>query len=225
MGILHGPNLVTDGLFLYLDAGNVQSYPGSGNTWTDLVGSINGTLTNGPTFSSANGGSIVFDGVDDYVDTGITTELNFIHTDATHEIWVNYDVIENQAIGAHDSKRFYMGVVSTTEFIWGIQSANNWNSGASTVSAATDNWYMLTTVADGTTARGYFNGVNTNTTFTYTASTSYNPTGYHIGSLWNGTATSGHLDGKISMVKIYNRALTAAEIKQNYDAHRGRFVL
>ena len=59
--LTHSPRIITDGLVLCLDAANKQSYPGSGTVWTDLAGSNNGTLTNGPTFSSANGGSIVFD--------------------------------------------------------------------------------------------------------------------------------------------------------------------
>jgi hypothetical protein len=63
--------LVRNGLVLALDAGRTLSYPGSGTTWTDLSGNGNtGTLTNGPTYSSANGGSLVFDGVDDYVNLG-----------------------------------------------------------------------------------------------------------------------------------------------------------
>ena len=62
------PSVITTGLQLYLDAGNASSYPGSGTTWTDLSGnSRDGTLTNGPTYSGTNGGSIVFDGSNDYV--------------------------------------------------------------------------------------------------------------------------------------------------------------
>ena len=68
-----GPNIVEDGLVLALDAGNTKSYPGSGTTWTDLSGKgNNGTLTNGPTFDSGNGGAIFFDGGNDYVTTGNT---------------------------------------------------------------------------------------------------------------------------------------------------------
>ena len=71
MGLSHSPNIVTDVLVLCLDAANRRSYPGSGNSWLDLSGNgNNGTLTNGPTYSSANGGSLVFDGVDDYVNCG-----------------------------------------------------------------------------------------------------------------------------------------------------------
>jgi hypothetical protein len=72
MGIAYNPRTITDGLVLCLDAANSKSYPGSGTTWTDLSGLGNtGTLTNGPTYSSANGGSLVFDGVNDYVQTDI----------------------------------------------------------------------------------------------------------------------------------------------------------
>ena len=71
MGTAYNPTIVTDGLVLCLDAANSRSYPKSGTAWSDLAGSNNGTLTNGPTFSSANGGSIVFDGSNDRVDTGV----------------------------------------------------------------------------------------------------------------------------------------------------------
>jgi hypothetical protein len=68
MSIGYGPRVVTDGLVLALDAADTNSYPGSGTTWNDLSGNGNtGTLTNGPTYSSDNGGSIVFDGTNDYV--------------------------------------------------------------------------------------------------------------------------------------------------------------
>lgn len=68
MGFYRGPHIVTDGLVLALDAANPTSYPGSGTTWRDLSGNNNsGSLVNGPTFNSVNGGSIVFDGSNDYV--------------------------------------------------------------------------------------------------------------------------------------------------------------
>ena len=68
MAFSFSPRIVTDGLVLYLDAANQRSYPGSGTTWSDISrGGNNGTLVNGPTFDPGNGGSIVFDGVDDYV--------------------------------------------------------------------------------------------------------------------------------------------------------------
>jgi hypothetical protein len=81
------PNIVTDGLVLYLDAANTKSYVSGSTTWNDMSGfSNNGTLVNGPTFNSANGGSIVFDGVNDYVDCNSTiVNLNSSFTFAS---WV-----------------------------------------------------------------------------------------------------------------------------------------
>ena len=63
-----GPNIVTNGLVLSLDAANPKSYVSGSTTWNDISrGGNNGTLINGPTFNSANGGSIVFDGVNDFI--------------------------------------------------------------------------------------------------------------------------------------------------------------
>ena len=85
MALSHSPRIVTNGLVLALDAANIKSYPGSGTTWTDLSGiGNNGTLTNGPTYSSANGGSLVFNGTDNYV----SLPANSINTNA--DLTLNY---------------------------------------------------------------------------------------------------------------------------------------
>ena len=77
MGLAHSPRIVTDELVLALDAGNTKSYPGSGTTWTDLSGNGNdGTLLNSPTFNSANGGYLDFDGTNDYVNCGNSSVFN-----------------------------------------------------------------------------------------------------------------------------------------------------
>ena len=83
----YNPSIVTDGLVLCLDAANTKSYPGSGTTWTDISGKgYDGTLTNGPTFSSDNLGCIVFDGSNDRVDGVHNSELNLTQ-DLTVECW------------------------------------------------------------------------------------------------------------------------------------------
>jgi hypothetical protein len=77
MAFNYSPRIVTDGLVLYLDAANPRSYPGSGTTWSDLSrGGNNGVLTNGPTFNSANNGSIVFDGTNDFIQCSNRTTIN-----------------------------------------------------------------------------------------------------------------------------------------------------
>lgn len=77
MAFSFSPRAVTNGLILSLDAANTRSYPGSGTVWTDLSRSgINGTLTNGPTFNTANGGNIVLDGTDDYVNCSNSSTIS-----------------------------------------------------------------------------------------------------------------------------------------------------
>ncbi len=86
MSFVHSPKIVTDGLVLALDAGNTKSYTSGSTTWFDKSGNANnGTLTNGPTFSSANGGSIVFDGVDDRVEFG---SFGSLPTQGTIQFWM-----------------------------------------------------------------------------------------------------------------------------------------
>jgi hypothetical protein len=197
-----------NGLVLALDAGNTKSYPGSGTTWTDLSGNGNtGTLTNGPTYSSTNGGSIVFDGVDDQVDTINVSSL----TNMTIEIWI-YDTISSE----RDILTY------------------NGNSGSYTFNSAN-----FRTDGNGLAAR-VFSGVgnpplNTWYRFCYVKNgdlyineTKYTGTGtdnaYGIISLANKRSDiPSRLNGRISSIKIYNRALSAAEVSQNFNALRGRY--
>ena len=89
MAFSYSPKIVTDGLVLYLDAENTRSYPGTGTTWSDLSrDGNNGTLTNGPTVDSGNGGSIVFDGSNDYVDFDDILDLSTLSV----SMWINCDV-------------------------------------------------------------------------------------------------------------------------------------
>ena len=89
MAVAGGPNIVEDGLVLALDAANKKSYPGSGTVWSDLSGNSNdGTLTNGPTFSSNNSGIFSFDGANDIV-VGPATVNSLSSTTMTISIWTN----------------------------------------------------------------------------------------------------------------------------------------
>ena len=103
MGLAHSPRIVTDGLVLCVDAASKRSYPGTGTTWTDLKGGNNGTLINGPTFDSDNGGSIVFDGSDDRVDCTSPSEIDSI-SEITMIAWVRYSGI---AVTSGSVVKFY----------------------------------------------------------------------------------------------------------------------
>ena len=220
--------VVQSGLVLNLDAGVSSSYPGSGTTWTDLSSnSNNGTLTNGPTYSSANGGSISFDGVNDYVETNYVLPSSTSHT---MELWAKSSVgngYGNRAMGNADSTAGLSG----TSIIWGGGASTQLyvarRSGVN--NATTDMSYtvsdLLTRVHHvvitydhaSTGSKLFVDGVQvaTNANLGFTGSLTF-----RIGRDGNGTDA---FNGNIYSAKLYNRALTAAEVSQNFNALRGRF--
>jgi len=212
MGISYNPRIVTEGLVLALDAGNTKSYPGSGTTWTDLSGGGNtGTLTNGPTYSSANGGSIVFDGVDDYV----SSTFSFTAGQAvTISGWL-YSTASTSAY------RNFVDTLSTYPMIWWDTEGKiefDTGSGYRTASVYRNQWvYVALVKPSGTTVASYYvNGVfasNGGVSYSVPAST---PTWFNrsAGQTWLGNCSN---------ISIYNRALAAAEVSQNFNALRGRF--
>ena len=225
MAFNYSPKIVTDGLVLCLDAGNPNSYPGSGNTWTDLSrGRNNGTLVNGPTFSGENQGSIVFDGVDDEVAItipGIPTGAS----PRTVNIWFKYTKYSQtfysiagygtQSIG----RTFDIGIIDST----GVLFLDGYGGGygASTGEAIPeDTWGLATAIYTGTQQQIYYNGVlkgSNNVTLDTASST------FQLGDMtWS---TPKFLNGSIAHVSFYNRALSASEISQNYNATKGRFGL
>jgi hypothetical protein len=213
-----GPNTVTDGLVLALDAANSRSYPGTGTIWNDLSGnSNNGTLINGPTFSSENGGSIVFDGGNDIVTTTIFSGRNPSTDPFTVEAFLKSDTVSGtrmwiDASTSGTNQRFFSSLDDGGGNPLGIQ-ASTW---ADTTPTSTSYTHQ-TIVMDGNIARSYRNGVATYTK----AYTSYTlPGPINIG----GRAGFPWL-GKISNIRIYNRALSADEILQNYNATKSRFNL
>ena len=225
MALAHSPRIVTDGLVLALDASNPRSYPGSGTTWSDLIGSNNGTLTNGPTFSSADGGSIVFDGTNDYSSISGSSDLTFGAGDFTVEMWVyatNFtnrgtffdgrksDALLGMVIGHESSTgeiRVYMNpptlVVSTTDFSAGL-------------------WNHIAVTCESTTVRLFVNGSLKATGTGANLSDTLSPV--NIGYRTYTSSSYTYFNGKISNVKIYKaKGLTASEVQQNYNALKGRF--
>ena len=213
-----GPKIVTDGLVLALDAGSERSYPGSGTIWYDLSGNGNhGTLSDSAIGTTT--GIMTFNGSNCVVITGF--QPDFIHTNATHEYWINYTSFGG-ANGNHSSHRWYLGLQSATSFGWGVANNNNWGSGYNH-GVSLGEWCKLTVVAEDGTARGYLNGEYTGLSFGYTQDIVNNPIGYYTIGDWD---QGGQLvNGKISHVIMYDRALTQAEITQNYNAQKRRFSL
>jgi hypothetical protein len=218
MSVYAGPNVVESGLVLHLDAANSRSYPGSGTSWTDLSGnSNNGTLTNGPAFSSANKGSIVFDGTNDYV-TAPNTLLVHRTSNWSYSCWVNFNgtpglgtIFENGSWGSCLLIRFQTNGIS----IYSMGAL--WGGFALTPTLGI--WYKLDFIRNGNSIDFYLNGV-------YSQSLSFTADIQPSSNLFIGMsqhAAGQCFNGNIAQTQIYNRALTAAEIAQNFNALRGRF--
>jgi hypothetical protein len=242
MATLYGGGIVTNGLVLALDAGNPKSYLGSGTTWIDLSGNaINGTLTNGPTFDSGNGGSIVFDGVNDYVTMGTPSSLN-ITGNITIQSWVNLTNFPAADNIATIYEKGYDGTNEQTYFRFRKTSGNQSSIDCGTYSLSvnvdfrtttiltgsnanlitTGQWNNLVGQYDGTNWNIYVNGVLTSTTTQNQAPlTSTSPAS--IGAAFISTGFSRFINGKISNTIVYNRALTPQEVQQNFNATRSRF--
>ena len=232
MALAHSPRIVTDGLVLCLDAGNTKSYPGSGATWTDLSGNgNNGTLENGVGFDGGNGGSLSFDGVNDHVI--ITNASSLIPKfDWSYDCWFNLTTTIDPSYG-----QSFIGN-------WGIngnygfsdfdlrKSGNNIVFIYYTISNVpqfdivavynfqANKWDNLSVTKQGNTYNFYKNGelINSITSslpvYDGTATTLYIGREGNFFSMYN---------GKMSSIKIYNRALTASEVQQNFNALRGRY--
>lgn len=248
MALIYSPSIVRSGLVLALDAADSNSYPGSGTTWRDLSGNSNtGTLTNGPTFSSANKGSIAFDGTDDYASVNTANSLYF-PTTMTIQFFAKLDTIPPDSNG---NRMYLVTKGESNQFEW-QSSINNFSSNFG-------KWCFLryaATSPGGTLNGGSFRGrasatsavtnVWTNVAFVVTDITSPNDV-YLNGILDNGATLSQntmnavqgtanvrvgtrnfgevYLDGNIASVLIYNRALSGAEVAQNYNAVKARFGL
>jgi hypothetical protein len=225
MAFANGGRIVTDGLILSLDASDRNSYASGSATWTDLSGNGNtGTLVNGPTFSSANGGSIVFDGANDYVDISTTPNLTnpltvcaFVNTSVTTG---SNQVIFGPSANGNDN---WLSVSGNKVQIFSTQTSdvNNFTiTGTTTIEA--NKWYHITGIVNNNVTSLYVNGV-----FEVASSAQV----FTVGG-WNSTARIGQratgqfpFNGSIAYVHGYNRALSASEVLQNYNASKSRFNL
>lgn len=245
MSAASGPDIIEDGLVLCLDAGNRESYPGSGTTWTSLGTSVSGgTLVNGPTFSSVNNGSIVFDGTNDYVDCTNTTTLTSERI--TISTWVSFagpggrpDGIMFLTKGWGEPASLYYDYFLT--FNNNLSTVNTGyrfrlpNSSLEIITLSSTNilftpnntWWNITSTYDKQQIRLYINGILNNSRnetrdIVYGGHALTN--NIRLGG-WSVFGFNRYLNGKLPQVSIYNRALTPAEVLQNYNATKSRFLL
>ena len=226
-------SIVTTGLILNLDAGNTLSYTGTGTTWTDLSGNgNNATLVNGPAYSSTNGGTMVFDGVNDYA---ITTNNIGIsgNSEVSISTWVKFIELGSGSYGFRTVSMFGnvyssgggMGIMHRGN---GVISAAFYQGLAATTTTSpitANNWYNITiTKSPGAvgvdTTKIYINGILQTLTFNTSITPNFSNMKAYIG---NDVASEYSNNMVVGNTLIYNRALTSTEIATNFDATKSRF--
>ncbi len=233
MSTVHGGQgrIITDGLVLRLDAANPRSYTNVSTRWSDLSGNDNnGTLTNGPTYNSANGGSIVFDGTNQFINCGNNSIINTAVNTCTINVWFKQtssvaqyrcltnkgvsDADENFSLAVHHvNQKFYFDVGGSGPYI------------DTPYSYSLNVWYNICVthnrVGGSSTLRLYVNGINIpSTTISPTFTPVTNSSNFTVGT---GRNNALPFPGNISLASLYNRALSATEVLQNYNATRARF--
>lgn len=225
-------NIVTNGLILNLDAANPRSYPPAynGTTWFDLSGnSNNGTLTNGPTYSTANGGGLLFDGTDDYVNISYSSIFNI--QNFTLSIWVRFSsfdsfnaLITNPQTGTisggwvNPYLSWMLRINSNTNIEVGIGSNSTYTPSNFSYTFSTNTNYNIVATYNGSLVIAYVNSslINQNSV---SATINYTSKPVVLGTDYGGSFSNCF----IYQTQMYNRALSAAEINQNFQATRARF--
>ena len=212
-------NIVKDGLVLCLDAAKRDSYPGVGTAWNDISGfQNNGVLTNGPTFNPDKGGSIVFDGVNDYV--SFSTITNNIYTidfwykmggnDGTYGYFASsgangFAISEGGTANGLSFGKFYY-YNGSVNILSDIPSTSNWNHICVVINTTSNNLQI------------FGNSVQLNNFTISNMSTSVSNIGRYVPNFFN------MLNGNLASYKIYNRALSSTEVLQNYNATKTRYL-
>ena len=226
MGVTYNNRIVTDGLVLCLDAASKRSYPGTGTTWTDLVGSNNGTLVNGPTFDAGNGGSVVFDGSDDRVDCTSPSEIDSI-SEITMIAWVRYSGF------GYFPKIMSRGHTSATDFLRGniddglhfYYSSGNYTTDSDYFTTTTgsinlSSGWICVAVTSGSVVKFY---KNSDLVYTSGSVTTNTGTGSTL-VLGNRPGGGRNFNGRMGVAMVYNRVLTADEIRRNYLSTKERYL-
>ena len=224
-------NIITRGLVLNMDASAPSSYPTSGTSWADISGNnLVGTLTNGPTFDSTNGGSIVFDGTNDYVSVPYNAVLD-TPSGATYEVWFKPSVSTaaeflsrgtSDGGATPDNPRFYVYNNGTIYFDWSRPGVDTYS--VSSTSVTMGSWNQVIGLAIPSAALKIFiNGSEVSySTQAQTLPATIPNTSDPI-QIGGATWIPRYFAGNIASVKLYNRILASTEILQNFNIQRSRF--
>ncbi len=220
MALEHHPRIVTSDLVLYLDAANYRSYVGSGTTWNDLSLSKNtSSLVNSPTYSSANNGYISFDGTNDYI--SVNSNANILsYSEYTKIAWfyvTTFSTANNIISGGVSGQHAFWLYVSNRLY---AGHNGNWATVTGNTTLSLNTWYFGATTYNNTTGwKLYLNGIEDGSSINSTTFTGNQEI------LVGAYGAGNYYSGRIGLVQVYNRTLTAAEILQNYNATKKRYGL
>ena len=241
MGLSHSPSIVSSNLVLCLDAANNKSYSGSGNTWYDISGrSNNATLINGPVYSSTLGGYFSCDGTNDYIEVADNSSLDFGANNFTVEYWFRKNNITTGYDNIWGVNKWNTGGTPGTNE-WGLDIGNGLSgngesivfgveSSSTTYAMIVNNypqtylWNQLVGIRSGSELLLYLNGamIGSSSPSSFTSSTSVNNVGRTL-RIANSNLNNLYTQTDSSIVRIYRQALSADEVKQNYDATKKRY--
>jgi len=214
MALSHSPQIVRSGLILYLDPANVKSYPGTGTTFFDLSKTLDATLINGASISSNR---IILDGVNDYIDTNRDIDLS---GSITYEFTLKVNTVAANKVlfGKYSGSGsdMWLGVLSSTQrFVGGFYNI----SGSSVITDGQTRHYVVTYNSSTGATVLYVNG---QVDYSASVGARTNPGGnLMIGKF--GVFSTFYFPGELGFVRIYNVPLTQDQVKQNFEAMRGRF--
>ena len=228
MSVYGGPDIITDGLVLHLDAANTKSYPGTGTAWNDLSGNgNNSTLTNGPVYYPNKGGYITFDGSNDYANFyapnlgSVTTVESFAYINSSilrmFMGWLYYDVyMSSGRLGYNTGNSDIYGLSASA--VSSLGAFNHWTHYV---------FEMVSHPTSYTSNKIYINGVSQ--TLSQQLGSEYSA--YKVFNSGNGRISGWRADTNqvttmsVAYFRIYNRALSQSEITNNYNALKGRYGL
>ena len=218
MGIAYNTSQVTDGLIFYLDAANARSYAGTGLTASDLTNSsFKGSFINGTGFSSSNNGTFTFDGTNDAITFQPNSKFEFGTGNFTVLAWHKKPNSTDSTIISIDDGNGG-GIILYTVIDGSLYNyvAGQWSDG--TINVSDNTWKQVALVRSSGICQPY---VNTMPDQSFAAYGSVATSGR---SLTLGKIASAYYhNGSISQISIYNRALSAQEIRQNFNATRKRY--
>ncbi len=246
MGIAYNTSIVAEGLVFALDAANPRSYSGSGITVNGLVSGLGGTLINGVGFSSLNGGSFFFDGTNDQIST-VNIDLSYTNK-VTVSCWVkvlNYREVNGSSNIVFEFSSDYNSntgsfVVAFADgsginaglypVILGIRGNSGYNYAGYSKTLVNDlSWHHWGCIFD-TSLSGnenilYIDGISRTSVITPLQSDNSANFGNYKLFIGNRDSSIYAANANITDFKIYNRALSATEIRQNYNATKKRYGL